>query len=94
MKEIGVDGICLEMDSVFKKYDVMLGLKKQKKLEKAIKTFLTNQLEDRENGYDLIFNPNEGIWELNFSLNGLDTFNEDWTIQQAYHAIYHFLLLD
>lgn len=91
-REIGVDGICLEMDSVFKKYDVMLGIKKQKKFEKAIKSFLSNQLENGETGYDLLFNSNEGIWDLNFSLNGLNTFHEEWTIQQAYYAIYQFLL--
>ena len=91
-EKIGIDNVCLEMDSVFRTYDVMLGIKKQKKREKDIRAFLTNHLEERENGYQLIFNANEGIWELNFSLDSLAIFDEDWTIHQAYSVIYHFLL--
>ena len=68
---IGVDAISFEMDSVFKTYDVMLGLKCQKKHEVKIKTlFLTNLIHDKRT-FEVMFNANEGIWDVNFSINGI-----------------------
>lgn len=88
---IGVDAISFEMDSVFRTYDVMLGLKCQKKYEAKIQTFLSTNLIDENSTYEVLFNSNEGIWDVNFSINGIEGFKEDWTIREAYHAVYHFL---
>lgn len=88
---IGVDAISFEMDSVFKTYDVMLGLKCQKKHEVKIKTFFsTNLISDKRN-FEVMFNANEGIWDVNFSINSIKGFEEDWTIREAYNNVYHFL---
>ena len=38
-----------------------------------------------------MFNANEGIWDVNFSINGIKGFKEDWTIREAYNNVYHFL---
>jgi hypothetical protein len=88
---IGVDAISFEVDSVFKTYDVMLGLKLQKKFASQIKTYLTSTLKGEEVRFSAMFNANEGIWDLNFSLNDLASFKSDWTIREAYSAVYHFL---
>ncbi|MBB6445239.1 branched-chain amino acid aminotransferase [Bacillus benzoevorans] len=88
---IGADAVSFEADSVFGTYDVMLGLKLPKKTENAIKTYLTNNLHKEEASYDLMFNSSDGLWDFNFSLNSLNEYHEEWTINEAYCAIYHFL---
>ncbi|MHC0035557.1 branched-chain amino acid aminotransferase [Pseudoneobacillus sp. C159] len=88
---IGVEAISLEVDDVFRSYDVMLGLKLQKKYEGAMKSYLQNQLIGEEARFDLMFHANEGLWDLNFDLGGLEGFNEAMTIGEAYLMIYSFL---
>jgi hypothetical protein len=88
---IGVDAISFEADSVFGTYDVMFGLKIQKKYETSLKSFLTNQLSSDEATFDLMFNANEGLWEINFALNYVNDFKENGTIQEAYGSVYRLL---
>lgn len=88
---IGADAVSLEMDDVFGTYDVMLGLKLQKKQEPKIKKYLDDHLCSDEFGYNLIFDGNEGMWSLNFPLNGLEGYKEDLSIRKAYSLIYSFL---
>ena len=88
---IGVDAISFEADSVFGTYDVMLGLKLQKKYEPSLKSFLTRQLSNDDTTFDLMFNGNDGLWDFNFALNSLHDFNEIWTIREAFESIYRFL---
>jgi hypothetical protein len=88
---IGVDAISFEADSVFGTYDVMLGLKLQKKHEISIKSFLTSHLSKEDATFDLIFSPNDGLWDFNFSLNDLNDYQENWTMREAYSSIYRFL---
>lgn len=88
---IGVDAISFEADSVFGTYDVMLGLKVPKKAEASLKIFLTNELNKEDANFDLMFSSNDGLWDFNFSLNDLNEYNEKWTIQEAYSAVYRFL---
>jgi hypothetical protein len=86
---VRVDAVSFENDDVFGLYDVMLGLKLQKKFEPAIKSYLKENLEG--DGYDLMFDGNEGVWSLNFALNGLSGYKEDLTVGEAYGLIYSFL---
>lgn len=88
---IGADAVSFEADSVFGNYDVMLGLKVPKKAENAIKSYIINNYNQEEGSFDLMFNSSDGLWDFNFSLNGLNDYQEDWTINEAYCAIYHFL---
>jgi hypothetical protein len=89
---IGVDAISLEVDDVFGAYDVMLGLKLQRKFEKSIKTYLNEEFVGKDLSYDLMFNQNDGLWDLNFTLDNLKGFNEELTLGEAYSFIYRFLL--
>ena len=86
-----MDAISFEADSVFGTYDVMLGLKVQKKYESSLKSFLTKQLGSDETTFDLMFNGNDGLWDLNFALNSLSDFNNMETIEEAFVSIYRFL---
>lgn len=88
---IGVDAVSLEMDDLFGVYDVMLGLKLQKKYDKALKTHLKEKLSGDEANFDLMFNAPDGLWNLNFALNSVEGFKEDMTLSDAYSLIYSLL---
>ncbi|WP_423406971.1 branched-chain amino acid aminotransferase [Heyndrickxia sp. MSNUG] len=88
---VGVDAVSFEADDVFGTYDVMLGLKLQKKYDPVIKSYLKENLLGNEEGFDLMFDSNEGIWSLNFALNGVEGYQEEMTISEAYNLIYSFL---
>jgi hypothetical protein len=88
---IGVEAVSLEADDVFGTYDVMLGLKLQKKFEKALKENLNSQLHGDVAKFDLMFSLEDGLWNLNFALNFVEGFNEKITIGEAFQLIYRFL---
>ncbi|WP_409305809.1 branched-chain amino acid aminotransferase [Peribacillus sp. SCS-155] len=87
---LGVDAVSLEIDDIFGTYDVLLGLRLQKKLESEIRAYIQKNMPE-EARYSLMFNNDEGLWELNFSLNFVAGFNEDMSIGDAYKMIYLFL---
>ncbi|MEH7355028.1 branched-chain amino acid aminotransferase [Neobacillus drentensis] len=88
---VNVDAISLEADDVFGTYDVMLGLKLQKKFEKVLKELLDVNLHGDEAKFDLIFSHEDGLWNLNFALNFVEGFTEEITIDEAFQLIYRFL---
>lgn len=88
---IGVDAISIELDDVFGLYDAMLGLKLQKKYESTIKEFLQTELLGDMVKYDLMFNAQDGLWHINFTLNYVEGFNEEMSIGAAYLLMYTFL---
>ena len=88
---IGVEAVSLEMDDVFGTYDVMLGLKLQKKYRDAIEQYLDQSLQGDSSTYDLLFNGEDGLWDFNFTLNNHPDFNEDLSLNEAYEMIYRFL---
>lgn len=87
---IGVDAVSVEVDDVFGTYDVMLGLKLQKKYRSQIESYLDGSLEG-ESSYDLLFNGEDGLWDLNFTLNDHRDFDESQTMLTVYELIYDFL---
>jgi hypothetical protein len=88
---IGVEAVSVEADDVFGTYDVMLGLKLQKKFEKTLKEKLNSQLHGDEAKFDLMFSLEDGLWNLNFPLNYVEGFHEEITIGEAFQLIYRFL---
>ena len=86
-----VDSVSLEVDDVFNNYDVMLGLKLQKKFANKIRDFLNNHLLGDETKFDLLFSGEDGLWNLNFPLNYVDGFDENMSIGGGFQLIYHFL---
>jgi hypothetical protein len=87
---IGVDAVSLEVDDLFGTYDVMLGLKIQKKFEPSIRMFLKDHLGDEEK-FDLMFSLDDGLWNLNFDLDSVEGYSETITLGEAFRLIYQFL---
>jgi hypothetical protein len=90
-EQIGVEGVSLEVDDVFGTYDVMLGLKLQKKFEKMLKEQLNHSLHGDEAKFDLIFSHDDGLWDLNFALNYVDGYQENISLNDAFQIIHQFL---
>ena len=90
-EKVRTDAVSFEVDDAFGTYDVMLGLRFPKKYASKIKEQLEKQLETEEAPFDLIFNGEDGLWDLNFTLNYISGFREDMTIGEAYSLIYSFL---
>lgn len=88
---IGAEGVSFEVDSVFGTYECLLGLKLPKKAEMVLKDFFVRHVNQEQGSFACLFNQKDGLWELNFSLNGLPDFRADWTLKEAYGAIYCFL---
>lgn len=90
--DIGVDALSIEIDDVFGTFDVMLGLKQPKKKEAMIQTYLQEKLKGEEDiKFDLMFDQNDGLWNVNFTFNFLEDFHEEMTFQEAFSLIYQFL---
>ncbi|WP_102275479.1 branched-chain amino acid aminotransferase [Cytobacillus massiliigabonensis] len=87
---IHAESICLEVDDIFRTYEVMLGLKLQKKYEKEIKAYLEQELIGKIK-VSLLFNQTDGLWDFNFALNNVKGFNEDLTIGEVLVLVYRFL---
>ncbi len=88
---IGVDAIAFEVNDVFGTYDVMVGLKLQKKFETSLKENLRKELSGDEAKFELMFNQADGLWDLNFPLNYVNGFKEGMSLEEAYRLIYRFL---
>lgn len=88
---IGVDAICIEVDDLFGTYEALLGLKLQKKFDQTIREYLRAELKGDAAKFALLFNSEEGLWNLNISLNDMEGFGGNLTIGQTYQLIYHFL---
>ena len=88
---IKIDGLTFELDDVFGTYSVMVGLKLQKKWEATIKCFMDENMNGEGPKYSMLFNQQDGLWDLNFTLNYLQQFEEEATISRAIHVIIDFL---
>ncbi|MBS4209921.1 branched-chain amino acid aminotransferase [Bacillus sp. FJAT-50079] len=88
---IGVDGISMEVDDVFDTYSVMLGLKQKKNVETTLKSYLDQHLHGEGIKYSLLFDANEGIWNVNVTLDYIVGFSENLLLAEAYSHIYRFL---
>ncbi|ULT54729.1 branched-chain amino acid aminotransferase [Neobacillus drentensis] len=88
---VNVDAISLEVDDVFGTFDVMLGLKVQKKYDKQLREYLNAHLNGEDAKFDLMFTLDDGLWNLNFVLNYVEGFDEEMTMGEAFQLIYHFL---
>jgi hypothetical protein len=90
-EEIGIEGVSLEVDDVFGTYDVMLGLKLQKKFEKLLKEQLNHSLHGDDAKFDLVFSHDDGLWDLNFALNYVNGYTENISLHEALQLIHQFL---
>ncbi|RRN72898.1 branched-chain amino acid aminotransferase [Peribacillus simplex] len=90
---IGVEALSLEMDDVFGTYNAMFGLKFQKKMGEALKTYLTKELQEGIGSFSLMFNQGDGLWDVNFALDNVNGFREDLSLEETFNLIHHFLFI-
>lgn len=90
---IGVEALSIEVDDVFGTYNAMFGLKFQKKMGDVLKTYLKKELQEDIGSFSLMFNPGDGLWDVNFALNNVKGFRKDLSLEDAFHLIYHFLFI-
>ncbi|MFK4997858.1 hypothetical protein ACI2OX_11675 [Bacillus sp. N9] len=70
---------------------MLLGLKLQKKQERFLKSYFANNLHGEDVKFSLLFNQAEGLWDVNFTLNYIEGFEENISMVDAYCMIYRFL---
>jgi hypothetical protein len=87
---IRIDGISIEIDDVFGHYAAMFGLKLQKKFRDEMEEYLDVTLQD-EQGYNLLFNGEDGLWDVNIAINNLPSISEDLTLKDVIEIIYVYL---
>ncbi|MGE7120717.1 branched-chain amino acid aminotransferase [Peribacillus sp. NPDC046944] len=88
---IGVEALSLEVDDVFGTYNAMFGLKFQKKMGDALKSYFNQELQGDMGTFSMIFNQGDGLWDVNFALNAVQGFKEEMTLGEAFQLTYHFL---
>ena len=88
---ISAESFIMEVDSVFETYELLLGLQLPKKAEKNIRLFIEEHLEGDKVRYNLMFNGQDGLWEVNLPLEKIEGFHKDMTIAEAIKLAYLFL---
>lgn len=88
---IGIDAISLEVDDVFGTYEAMFGLKLKKNEEKKIRVHVEEMLIGESPKYNLMFNQQDGLWDMNLTLDHIKGFVEKMTIGEVLRFIYKFL---
>ncbi|WP_108671021.1 branched-chain amino acid aminotransferase [Peribacillus acanthi] len=89
--QLGIDSLSFEIDDVFGTYEVLLGLKLQKKFQPNIKEFLSKELDGEDPKYSLMFSNEDGLWNLNFPLNRVEGFKDEMNFEEAFTLIHQFL---
>ncbi|WP_332649060.1 hypothetical protein [Lysinibacillus sp. 54212] len=88
--EIKIDALVLEFDEAFKKPMALFGLKLQKKFGPAIQAYLKQELTE-DAIFGAMFSGEDGLWEINLTLDGIKDYEPSQTIQQSIEAVYNFV---
>lgn len=88
---IGIDAISLEVDDVFGSYEAMFGLKLKKNEETKIREYVKEKGLGEIPKYNLMFNQQDGLWDMNLTLNDIKGFDENMSIGEVLRFIYKYL---
>lgn len=88
---LGIDALSMEIDDVFGTYTALFGLKMSKQNETAIKNYLDHHLSGETGRFSVAYSGQDNLWNMNFSINYIDGFNEDMTLLEAYELVYSFI---
>ena len=91
LEAVRTDGITMEVDDVFGTFNMMIGLKLVKKKEAQIKQYLDANLKGEGLKYAMLFNQQDGLWDLNFMLDFVEGFNENMKFSEAILTVQQFL---
>lgn len=89
---VDMDGVSMEYDLVFSRYFALFGMRAPKKAKDKLKSFFSEALQGDETSYQLMFNDQDGVWDVNFSFERLNGFHDEITVGEAIGLIYRFLL--
>lgn len=88
---IGIDAISLEVDDVFGTYEAMFGLKLKKNEETKIRDYVNESRIGETIKYNLLFNQQDGLWDMNLTLDHIKGFDEKMTFGEVFCFIYKYL---
>ena len=88
---IGLDALSLEVDDVFGTYEAMFGLKLKKNEETKIREYVKERGVGEPTKYNLMFNQQDGLWDMNLTLDHIKGFEEKMSIGEALCFIYEYL---
>ncbi|WP_078431167.1 hypothetical protein [Metabacillus halosaccharovorans] len=88
---IGIDAISLEVDDVFGTYEAMFGLKLKKNVETKIREYVKEKGIGETPKYNLMFNQQDGLWDMNLTLNDIKGFDENMSIGEVLRYLYKYL---
>lgn len=88
---IGIDAISLEVDDVFGTYEAMFGLKLKKNEESNIRAYVKENGLGEKPKYNLLFNQQDGLWDMNLTLDHIEGFNDNMSIDEVLRFIYEYL---
>lgn len=88
---IGIDAISLEVDDVFGTYEAMFGLKLKKNEETKIRDYVSENKLGETIKYNLLFNQQDGLWDMNLTLDHIKGFDEKMTFGEVLCFIYKYL---
>ena len=91
LEAVRTDGITMEVDDVFGTYNMMIGLKLVKKKEAQIKQYLEANLTGEGPKFAMLFNQQDGLWDLNFTLDYVEGFNENMKFGEVILTVQQFL---
>lgn len=85
-----MDAVVLEFDEAFEVPMALFGLRFQKKVSAKLKEFLKDNLaKGLVSG--AMFAGDEGIWEINISINAMSDYEENQTIEQTLQKLEAFV---
>lgn len=88
---VRVDTFALEFDEAFGVYSALFGLRLQKKQSEFLHTYLKAHLNHETLTYNAAFSGEDGLWEVNLTLDALDEFNEQQSFDEVLTRLYCFV---
>lgn len=85
-----MDAVVLEFDEAFEVPMALFGLRFQKKVSPVLKQFLKDNLQ-KGLVSGAMFAGDEGIWEINISLNAMTNYDEQQTIEETLQKLMAFV---
>lgn len=81
--ELKIEGFVVELDDIFRFYNLLVGIYVPKAKMKAIEEVLLSKWTNPEFKFAFTFDANEGVAELNLPLDYVEGFRDDFTVAET-----------
>lgn len=85
--EVNVDCMTIELDDVFQTYTALFGLRVSKDEEAFLKYFIETETNPTLAKHAILYAQADKMFDMNLTLEALDGFEANWTIEQAIEAV-------